>query len=256
MGLLGLSVMVASGDAGVTNIGHGDNNCSPFVPQYPGSSPFVTSVGATALSPVSDTICKNNFNGVPLTCDKPVMEVAVAADNGMVWTTGGGFSNRSAIPSYQAAAVQAYLEKESGGLPPANLWNSAGRAYPDVSAIGHNLLVIIGGAVDLADGTSASTPIFAGVVSLLNGLLLEASQQPLGFLNPLLYQAAEEDPSSFYDVTIGDNACGEVLHPPHVACCPYGFSATTGFDPVTGLGTPNFEVLANVIADIRKSRKL
>jgi len=48
------------------------------------------------------------------------------------------------------------------------------------------------------DGTSASAPIFAGVVTLLNDARLNAGKSPLGFLNPMLYKAKSFDASAFY----------------------------------------------------------
>jgi len=52
-------------------------------------------------------------------------------------------------------------------MPTAGTWNSSARAYPDVSAIGHNLMCVTGGNVAPVDGTSAATPIFAGILTRL-----------------------------------------------------------------------------------------
>jgi tripeptidyl-peptidase I len=135
MGMRGLSVMVSSGDAGATNIGHGATQCV-LSPQYPASSPWVTTVGATVYTPRATPICYAEFGGKALECSGPAREVAVAADNGMVWTTGGGFSSRDSnpMPAYQRAAVQRYLALNAGSLP--NGFNSSNRAYPDVAAVG------------------------------------------------------------------------------------------------------------------------
>lgn len=188
----------------------------------------------------------------PISCTQTgLREVAVAANNGMDWTTGGGFSNYTTRPSYQDAAVLNYLNHHGVLLPPLSLFNSSGRAYPDVSAVGHNLVINIYGGVDIADGTSAATPIFAGILTRINDFLLSMNQPPLGFANPMLYQAAEETPESFFDVTVGNNKCGDVLHPPYLACCEYGFQASLGWDPITGLGTPRFARLQEAVARIR-----
>ena len=85
--------------------------------------------------------------------------------------------------------------------------------------------------VETASGTSASTPTVAGIISLLNDARLQKNKSTLGFLNPFLYQNS----AAMYDVTTGHNE----------GCLPgdIGFYATTGWDPVTGCGTPNFPAM-------------
>ena len=120
---------------------------------------------------------------------------------------------------------------------PPSWYNATGRAYPDVSACGRNYIVFIGGVPIPVDGTSAATPTFASIVSLLNDFQLSNAKSPLGFLNPLLYRwASDAAYSVFHDVVMGNNRCPEDLS----LCCEYGLSAAVGFDLVTGLGTPNF----------------
>jgi tripeptidyl-peptidase-1 len=69
--------------------------------------------------------------------------------------------------------------------------------------------------------------------------------KPLGFVNPLLYQMWGDQPSAFIDITSGDNACTEQ----GCNCAPGagGFTAAAGWDPVTGLGSPNFNVMQSYI---------
>ena len=84
-------------------------------------------------------------------------------------------------------------------------------------------------------GTSCASPTAAGVISLLNDLRLAAGKPSLGFLNPFLYQAA----SSLNDITGGaSSGCG--FSEP-------GYTAVAGWDPVTGLGTPNYAKLAQAV---------
>jgi len=78
-------------------------------------------------------------------------------------------------------------------------------------------------------GTSASAPLFAAVVSLLNEARLQAGKKPMGFLNPFIYQNA----NCFTDIVKGDNRIGRQGQP-----LKYGYSATQGWDPVTGWGRP------------------
>ena len=244
LGLLGVSIVVASGDAGATDVGHGFDACYPFQPQYPATSPYVTTVSATFYTPSSDPICSIKYYGKPIHCGaNKIGEVAVTANLGMDWTTGGGFSNHVPQPSWQANAVNTYLSTFPSLLPPSNYFNATNRGYPDVSANGHNLLLINKGAMDIGDGTSAATPIFTGILSLINNDLAARGEAPIGFANPLLYEVAASYPQSFYDVTVGNNKCGDVLHPPYIACCEYGYQASLGWDPVTGLGTPRLTAL-------------
>lgn len=126
-------------------------------------------------------------------------------------------------------------------------FNASGRAYPDVSTVGHNLEIVLNGETRVLDGTSASAPIFAGLVTLLNDLRMNSGLSPLGFLNPLLYELSETNSGSFKDISVGANNCGG-FGPP--VCCANGFLAAPGFDTVSGLGTPNFLVLYNAIKNM------
>jgi len=150
----------------------------------------------------------------------------------------GGFTNYWGQPSYQSDAVAAYINKYGAStLPPAGVWNRTGRGFPDVSAQGTNYPVFVGGSAWPVDGTSCSTPTFSGIVSLLNDVRFAAGKAPLGFLNPLFYQ----NPTMFTDITAGNNP----------GCGTDGFTATTGWDPITGLGTPNFEKMSSVIKSLK-----
>ncbi|EJF57619.1 family S53 protease-like protein [Dichomitus squalens LYAD-421 SS1] len=140
----------------------------------------------------------------------------------------GGFSNVFAVPDYQSGAVSGYLGKL--GSTNAGLFNTSGRGYPDISAAGVSYQVNIGGTVTDVSGTSASTPFVASTVALLNDRLVAAGKAPMGFLNPFLYSTGA---SAFTDITTGNNP----------GCGTDGFPANEGWDPVTGLGTPDFNKL-------------
>ena len=77
------------------------------------------------------------------------------------------------------------------------------------------------------------------MVSLWNDMRLSAGKPPMGFVNPFLYAASKTKPSAFNDIVSGDNACGIFGY----SCCNLKYSATTGWDAVTGLGSPNFSQL-------------
>jgi len=179
-------------------------------PSWPASSPWVTAVGSTRF--------RNQLVGQP--------EVATDA-----FGSGGGFSWMFDSFKDQADAVARFLAT-APQLPPANSFPPHGRATPDVSALGEGYQVILNGTVVSIGGTSAATPAFAAMVSLLSEARLRAGKPPMGYLNPWLYQ----NPDLFTDVTEGNNAIGRGPF-----SLKYGFNCTKGWDPVTGLGTPRFD---------------
>jgi len=220
----GVSVVVATGDAGSTNDGHGAGSCA-VAANFPSDSAYITAVSASQLDKGQTTPRAGTSLPFPGTG-----ESCVSLPTGRQWTTGGGFANTTARPWYQDKAVAAYL-KSGAEMPLKGMFNASGRVYPDVSAIGHNHLIISDGLSAYGDGTSASAPAFAAAISLLNNARLAAGKSPVGFLNPVLYAVAEKNPAAFYDITVGENRCGQMT------CCPYGYGTAKGFDAVTGLGS-------------------
>jgi tripeptidyl-peptidase-1 len=223
VGTRGASIIIASGDNGAgceTGAGEANRLCDcTFYPSFPATCPYITSVGATAFI---------TGNTGP--------EEAVS-----LFKSGGGFSQVFSIPDYQAAAVAGYLS--SGvSLPESCSFNASGRATPDVGALGDEYFQVVnGGRTISVGGTSASTPTFSGIVTLLNDIRLNNGKTTLGFLNPFLYSITTD--GAFFDVTEGDNKS--------TRCCLSasndGFNCAPGWDPVTGLGTPNFAVLSTLV---------
>jgi hypothetical protein len=77
---------------------------------------------------------------------------------------------------------------------------------------------------------------------------LAYNMPPLGFINPFLYYIAEHTPEAFNDVVQGNIACGNIgTNLGDTKCCPYSFAAAPGWDATVGLGTPNFEIIANLV---------
>eukprot|EP01100_Stratorugosa_tubuloviscum_P011258 TRINITY_DN4_c0_g1_i3.p1 TRINITY_DN4_c0_g1~~TRINITY_DN4_c0_g1_i3.p1 ORF type:complete len:587 (-),score=294.74 TRINITY_DN4_c0_g1_i3:128-1846(-) len=189
--------------------GVGCRFCNSFAPDWPASSPYVTAVGGTYLD-------GNDEIGVEF--------------------SGGGFSDHFTRPSYQQTVVSNYL-KNTKNLPNKSFYNSANRGYPDVSGVATNYEIVVRGFNTVVNGTSCSTPMVAGIIALLNDIRLQKNQSQLGFLNPWLYQIAASNTNAFYDVIEGRNS---------YTCCT-GFPATYGWDPMTGLGTPNFAVLKKLV---------
>jgi tripeptidyl-peptidase-1 len=240
IGLRGTTIVVSSGDAGAP--GRTSERCDverPINPVYPGSSPWVTSLGATFVVASNNTwnyttpICSSGG------CATGTQEIGTNY-NYTGWTAGGGFSIYSSenLPEWQKNAVDEYMK--SGVKLPTN-FSKNGRAYPDISVVGHNCPVNQGGLFEDVDGTSCSAPIFASIVSILNQHQRKNGRPKLGYLNPVLYKMYSDDPTIFNDIQEGGNWCSEYT------CCPvredggsdFGFKSTKGYDPVTGLGTPD-----------------
>ncbi|KAF9512132.1 hypothetical protein BS47DRAFT_1394555 [Hydnum rufescens UP504] len=179
LGALGVSLLFSSGDGGV-----GAGNCTTndgtnqvkFLPIFPASCPFVTSVGGTTrVSP----------------------EVGVSFSQ-------GGFSNYFARPSYQSAAVSSFFQ--TLGATYSGYYNASGRGFPDISAQGDNFSVVVSGITHLVGGTSASSPTAASIIALLNDFRLSQGKPSLGFLNPWLYSTGYQ---GLNDITSGNNpGCG------------------------------------------------
>jgi tripeptidyl-peptidase-1 len=252
IGLLGVSLIVCSQDRGVDAMERRmikSPQLQVFAPEYPGTSVYATAVGATETHnsvykldnppPVCSAHSQDDWM-----CVSGGDEAAVSYDVAG-YLSGGGFSNVSAQPAYQAKAVQAYFN--SGvKLPAAGYYNATGRGYPDIAAIGTNGYIVQGGDT-LVGGTSMSTPIIAATFALLQAEYMTLTGgKTLGFLNPLLYQAYADMPSVFHDITVGDNCRTAGCKSPDGVD---GFLTAKGWDPVTGLGSP---VYPNWVTYIQK----
>ncbi|KAI8633223.1 subtilisin-like protein [Xylariaceae sp. FL1651] len=216
LGSRGVSVIFSSGDSGTGSacLSNDGKNTTKFQPQYPASCPWVTSVGSTRY----------------------LNETAT-------YFSSGGFSDYWERPSYQDRAVKSYLHSLGGKNKP--YFNPNGRGFPDVSAQGYGFRVYDQGSLKGYQGTSCSAPTFGGIVALLNDARLKAKKPVLGFLNPLLYSNAE----ALNDITLGGSTgCNGHARfngaPNGSPVIPYAsWNATSGWDPVSGLGTPNFPKL-------------
>jgi len=130
-------------------------------------------------------------------------------------------------------------------------YNQSGRGYPDVSVVGLNILLYVGGQPAFVGGTSASAPIFASIVNLINEKRLAAGKSTLGFINPTLYK----NPQAFTDVSylvsvVYALLTRQITTGSNPGCNTNGFNATKGWDPVTGIGTPKFSKLLDVFMDL------
>jgi tripeptidyl-peptidase-1 len=240
----GTTILAASGDQGAP--GDADAKCqnasNPLSSIFPGASPWVLSVGATTLTdpdpndpyPFKSPICQTTD------CSTSKTEIVCSYPDALI-TTGGGFSTFLPRPSYQNDVVSSYLK--TAQLPPKSDYNASNRGFPDVSGLGHNYLITYFGSNLLVDGTSASTPVWGAIIKRWNDYRLSNKKSPIGFANPMIYQMWRDQPSAFNDITTGNNGCTE-------SCCIEGFYCSTGWDAVTGLGTPVYPTMWNYITQL------
>ncbi|PYH87644.1 subtilisin-like protein [Aspergillus ellipticus CBS 707.79] len=223
MGTRGISILESSGDSGVgaACLSNDGSDKVEFTPTFPGGCPYITAVGGT----------------------QDVPEVA--------WVdSSGGFSNYFAQPAYQSSQVETYLDKyisEATKEYYTSYTNFSGRGFPDVSAFAGSpyFETYIDGELSLVAGTSGASPAFAGVVALLNDARLRAGKSSLGFLNPWLYSSGYK---ALNDITSGGSVGCEEGEVEGGGVIPWAsWNATVGWDPVTGLGTPDFAKLKEAV---------
>ncbi len=204
-----VTVLASSGDSGVVS-----DQGPPRQVSLPASDPLVLAAGGTSLNADFRT---------------------GAYDGEMAWNeltdaSGGGFSQLFRRPSYQ------------DGIPGIG----ATRGVPDVAANADSrtamALAFSDGGILPAKGTSASTPLWAAVIALAD----QEAGHHLGFVNPAIYQIARSPAyhRAFHDVVTGDNS----VMVPKGGGVVVGYQAAPGWDPVTGWGSPNAQVLVPLLA--------
>ncbi|HEV2165630.1 MAG TPA: protease pro-enzyme activation domain-containing protein, partial [Thermoplasmata archaeon] len=178
---------------------------------YPASDPYVTGVGGTDLTLTSS----GGFGGESGWSGNSSGSGSPGCQN--QGGSGGGYSPFPR-PSWQSAT----------GVPA----KPALRGVPDVAMIGGSpgAEIVIGGSLSAEGGTSLSSPMWAGVAAVADS----DAGTALGFLNPSLYGVARGSSghSAFHNVSGGYN----------------GYSAGKGWNPVTGLGSPNAMVLIPLLS--------
>ncbi len=166
------------------------------VPAFDSTSPYVTAVGGTTLK---------------------LSQSGVATET--AWSdSGGGVSGLFAKPSYQSKI------------------NLPSRGVPDVAAVGNpatGVAIVLNGNIEVFGGTSVATPIWAGLIALVNDARSAKGKASLGFMNPLLYPLVST--ANLRDIKSGNNG---------------GYAAKVGYDLVTGLGSPLMnKLLPTLVAD-------
>jgi kumamolisin len=206
----GITFFIAAGDSG-SDSGVGDGKVHV---QYPGSDPWVTSCGGTALgtdgsADLDETVWNDSFPD------------PFEPGPTFFGATGGGVSDFFALPAWQSSV----------SVPPSFNDNAVRRGVPDVAGnaspnSGYPMSLTVGTVTTdfNGSGTSAVAPLYAGLTAVMMAVL----GQPIGLLNPTLYAAGE---SAFRDITSGNNLWGD---PSNKAT--HSYPAGVGWDACTGWG--------------------
>ena len=217
---------------------------------FPASSPYVLAVGATSVEPSSTSIgndidlpiCQNSEYNCD--CSTSKNEQIATVSNTAGFDTGGGFSLYSPRPKYQTNAIRQYLKNAI--LPNITFgWNPYGRGYPDIGAVGEGFCTLSDSSCDFSGGTSASAPLIASLITLLNNDRMNANKSPLGFVNPLIYYLYDTDSSKYFNnqfETANNNGdCGD----------DFGFNSVPGlWSPMVGCGSPKFDQIRAFVATL------
>jgi subtilase family serine protease len=223
MAAQGQTFFQASGDWGA--YGSSDVWVNPTSANNIGMN-YMTLVGGTelnmngaGLSYISETVWNND--------DPPSTNGSLAQDQ-----SGGGILVNVPIPFYQQIVN---MSRNKGSTQ----WRNS----PDVSMCADGIYVVDDdGGKGNSDGTSASSPLWAGFAALINQQAASEGKPPIGFLNPALYAVAQGPGSTytncFHDIIVGNNTN---LYSPNL------YYATNGYDLCTGLGTPVGTSLINAL---------
>lgn len=249
----GITLVVASGDTGPAACDTAGKKAATYGLNLdtPANSPNWTSVGGTSfVTPTAFTSSlsiyfsnTNGANGGSAISYIPETAWNETASQNHLEASGGGVSSIYAKPGWQAGP----------GVPVDGMRN-----VPDISLYAGNEGMgyitcsnndCAGGPPNLSGstpsggiwgGTSAGTPVFAGIVALLNQYLLskgDIAKPGLGNVNPNLYLMASGNSTGFHDITSGNNIVPCVTGTPDCSTGSFGYSAGSGYDQVTGLGS-------------------
>ena len=237
----GITWMNSSGDSGAAGCDTGASIAThgPTV-TFPADIPEVTAIGGTEFNEAGGSYWspKNNVNGESALSYIPEKAWNDTTAGSRLEAGGGGPSLFYAKPWWQTGP----------GVP-----NDQARDVPDLSlaasADHDGFAIYSAGAMMGAGGTSASTPAFAGIVSILTQYLAakgKMSKPALGNINPVLYNLAQKTTGLFHDITAGDNIVPCLAGTEGCANGSFGYTAGPGYDLATGLGSVDaFNLVTN-----------
>jgi subtilase family serine protease len=231
-----ITVLAGSGDSGATNLKANQSSYYTFpVTAWPASDPLVTAVGGTRLN----LNASGNRNSADTAWNDTYSQTANELVNGDAGpnplASGGGKSVLFGRPGYQNPVARVVgnhrgvpdISMSAACTGTVNVYQGFGGQQPGWYPV---------------CGTSESTPLFAGIVALA----AQVAGHPIGLINPALYQLAAEHAPGIVSITSGNNTVtfrqGGKSHTVH------GFSARTGYNLATGLGTVNAASLVPELA--------
>ncbi len=263
----GQTVLSAAGDDGSTDC-FPDTNLptaeqGALAVDYPASSPNVTGVGGTEFAgdvSASGTYWNSSNGSGGGSAIEYIPETAWNDDStcksdasSPLCATGGGASSLFAKPSWQTGTgvpADGARDVPDVALDASNVHDPYVYCSSDIVATGvtgscsSGFLDSTGKNLTAAGGTSFATPIFAGILALINQKENSTGQ---GLINPTLYSLASNatvQPLAFHDITTGNNDCNSGSTFCLTSGSSSGFSAGTGYDQVSGLGTVDANNLA------------
>ncbi len=262
----GQTVIAPAGDDGAADCDYPPNANSSatsathgLAVDVPGSFPYSTAVGGTTFNEGSGDYWNSTNNSVYGSAKSYIPEVVwndtladLSAGSNQFAATGGGKSTIFTRPSWQTGtgvpsddvrfvpdvALAASVDHD-GYLTCTPGFCLTSNTFPDGFRASDQTLSVVG-------GTSAGVPAFAGIVALIN----QKTGHRQGNINPALYALSANLPAAFHDITSGDN---KVPCTTGTKDCPtggtIGYTAGTGYDMTTGLGSPDGSTLVNNFAD-------
>jgi subtilase family serine protease len=218
-----VTVVAGSGDFGAATTACAGPGVPTSVKEVglPASDPLVLAAGGTTLD-------ANRATGAYI--GETVWHTPAGIE--IPQTSGGGFSDLFARPAYQ------------DGVPGIG----AARGLPDVAAdaaarTGLTLAISDGPSTHIffaGGGTSAATPLWGALIALAD----QYAGRHLGFVNPAIYRVGRSAAyhQAFHDITTGNST--ETFPQQTIT----GYQARPGWDPATGWGSPNAQVLIPLLA--------
>jgi subtilase family serine protease len=268
---LGVTLVSASGDAGAADCDSGTSATGGLAVDVPASIPETTAMGGTEFSADSPTNTTNNPPGG----DPPYWSAAGAttdtlssaleyipetawndtalslANGGGLSATGGGVSILFPKPAWQSGTGSMRLVPDvslsaSADHDPYLFCTEDDGAGGIIATCTSGFRTGPGGGLTAVGGTSAGAPTFAAILALINQFLGSPNLAPV---NPTLYSVAASTPSAFHDIKTGNNIvpCTAPSTNCPTGTTQIGFSAGTGYDEVTGLGSVDGFALAQAM---------
>lgn len=235
----GITWLAASGDSAAAQC-----DSTAVTPQaakglsvaFPASIPEITAVGGTQLDDTtakywSATNTPNGGSALGYIPETVWNDTSVYSSFGIGGFSGAGGGASILFPKPYWQAGPGVPDDKARDIPDVSLAASANHA---------GYQVYLFGGIEIIGGTSASAPVMAGVVALLNQYLTSKSilaKPGLGNINPTLYRMAQSSNNIFHDITVGDNMAPCALGSPNCVEGRVGYKALPGYDLATGLGS-------------------